>query len=276
MQRALAIALAVAATAACRLDPLVEDQPGASGSILPSGAPVPSVTDSSELLNQITLNDSLDTKALAMTGGVIVRGTGFTSVAGVGTQVPFWAFGEAERAPAPIYILGRGDPTTPMFQDIKEHPPLVGAVPGDGEYEPVHTIYRVQVTDKYAGEKITTTRALADAVDIGLVQAPVAIKQFVNWPIVRPGLRLEVGGSVEPIAPTPVYGHGHMVDSFPLGGALGTQPNPFGLLPTSQVSFVRAQLEPTYNTARPIFQASVPTAAPSMNPNYTPVSVVVN
>jgi len=275
MQRAIAIAITVAAGAACRLDPLVKDQPGASASILPKGATVLGVAANPELLNQITLNDSLDSKALAMTGGVILRGAGFAGTGPTMVPVMFWAFGGAERAPAPIYVFGRGDPTSPAFAIEIEHPPLVDAVPGDREYEPIHTIYRVAFTDKYAEQRITTTAALADAVDIGLVEPPVAAKQFVNWPIVRPGLRLEVGGG-DPVAPIAVYGRGYLLDSFRLGGALGTQPNPFGLLPTSQVSFLRGQSDPGYNTARPIFQASVPTGPPGTNPNYTPVSVVIN
>jgi hypothetical protein len=264
----------VAGTAACRLDPLVPATPGASANLLPSTATIPPVTESSELTNQITLNDSLDDDVLEASGGVIPRSTG--GVAGNGAPVAYWAFGEAERAPAPIYVFGTGDPMSASFQR-SDHPPLVDAVPGDGEYEPIHTIQRVAFTDKYRGEKITTPGALADAIELGLVEVPVAIKVFVNWPIVRPGTRLEVGGGAPPVAATQIYAHGYRVDSFPLGGALGMQPNPFGLLPTSQVSFLREQGEGAYNRARPIFQATRPVGPPGATaPNYTPVSVVID
>src|SRR5262249_39104561 len=136
-------------------------------------------------------------------------------------------------------------------------------------------IYRIAVTDKYDGEKITTTAALSDALEIGLVGAPVATKTFVDMPIVRPGTRLDVGGG-GPASPTQVYAHGYEVDAYRLGGALGVQPNPFGLLPTSQVSFLRGPGDGGYNTARPIFQANVPMAPPQNAANYTSLSIVVN
>jgi hypothetical protein len=266
----LAAATALGATAACRLDPLVDDKPGASASILPSNASVPSVADEPDLLTQIALNDGLDPNALAASGGVISRGTGFSN----GDTVHFWAFGAADRAPAPIYILGTGDAAA-AFTPLTTHLPLVDAVPGDSEYNPIHTIYRVVVTGAYHDEKITTTAALADAVQIGLVSEPVAIKTFIDSPIVRPGTRIEVATGVTAM-PTQVYAHGHIADTYQFGGALGLQPNPFGLLPTAQVSFLRTSTGGDYDATRPIFQATIPTAAPKMMTTYTPLSVVVD
>jgi hypothetical protein len=276
MQRAAVLAILGVTAAGCRLGPLVDDQPGASVNVLPSGTAIPSVMTNPDLMNQIALNDSLDTTTLMKNDNVIVRGTGMTaSAAGDGVAVKFWAFGGADRAPTPVYVFGTGDPTTSSFAPLVDHPPLVEVVPGDVEYEPIHTIFNVKVTDKYAGQRITTLGALSDAIDLGLIEAPVSIKVFVNWPIVRPGLRLEVGSGT-PAPPTPVYAHGYVVDSFPLGGMPGRQPNPKGLLPTSQVSFLREAGKPTYDRTRPIFQATVPTAIAVANPSYTPLSVVVN
>ena len=147
-------------------------------------------------------------------------------------------------------------------------------MPGDVDYEAVRAIFNVRVTDQYDGQRITTSAALSDAIDLGLVEAPVSIKVFVNWPVVRPEVKLEVAPGVL-VAPTPLYAHGYRVDSFPLGGMLGRQPNPFGLLPTSQVSFLREAGKPSYDLARPIFQATVPTAPPREDPTYTPVSQVI-
>lgn len=281
MQRAvLAILGATAATGAgCRLGPLVDDQPGASASILPKDTPIPSVMTNPDLMNQIALNDSLTTSTLTMNNNVIVRGTGATtSAAGDPVSVRFWAFGTARRAPAPIYVFGMGDPTSPSFTPLPDHPPLVEAVPGEVAYEPIHTIFNVKVVaGKYNGERITTPGALSDAIDLGLVEAPVSIKTFVNWPIVRPQLKLETGTGTT-VAPTPVYAHGYVVDSFPLGGAFARQPNPGGLLPTSQVSYLREAGKPTYDSTHPVFQATVPSAppVPGTTPNYTPVSLVIN
>ncbi len=260
-------------TAACRLGPLVPDEPGASANVLPRDAVIPPVASNTDLTNQIVLNDSLDSTTLMMKNNIIVRG--ITGSATDGTQVKFWAFGDADRAPTPIYVFGTGDPMSMSFTPLTDHPPLVETVPGDVDYEPIHTIFNVKVTDKYDGQKITTHGALSDAIDLELVEAPVAIEVFVNWPIVRPGLRLEVGPGTTSIAPTSVYAHGYVVDSFPLGGLLGRQPNPRGLLPTSQVSFLREAGKPNFDTAHPIFQATIPTAAPGKDPNYTPLSQIV-
>jgi hypothetical protein len=263
-------------TAGCRLGPLVPDEPGASANVLPKNTMIPSITENPDLMNQIVLNDRLNTAALMKNNNVIVRYTGIaTSAAGDGVTVRFWAFGDADRAPTPIYVFGQGDPMSPSFTALADHPPLVEVVPGDTDYEPIHTIFNVKVTDKYDGQKITTLGALSDAIDLGLVEAPVSIKVFVNWPIVRPQLRLEVTPSTS-VPPTQVYAHGYRVDSFPFDGALGKQPNPFGLLPTSQVSFLREAGKPTYDLAHPIFQATIPTTPPGMDPNYTPVSVIVH
>jgi hypothetical protein len=271
MQRGLAVIMMVTAGAACRLDPLVPDTPGASATILPADAVIKHVSDNSELTTQITLNDSLDSKALAMTGNLIMRGNGF---AGNGTPVAYWSFGVTNRAPAPMYIFGTGDPNTTAFV-TNSHLPLVDAVPGDVEYSPVHILYRVVLTDKYHDEKITTTAALADAIELGLVEQPVAIKAFIDMPLVRPGTKLDVGTG-GPALPNAVYGHGFIVDAYRLGGAYAIQPNPNGLIPTNQVSFLRAQGEGAYNQTRPIFQANVPMAQPTTTANYTPLSVVVN
>jgi hypothetical protein len=268
MQRVLGAGLAV--TAACRLDPLVDDKPGASANILPSDAKIPAVADNPDLLTQITLNDSLDTKALTTSMGLIVRGTGFSD----GNPVKFWAFGASRRAPAPIYVFGTGDALT-SFQP-NDHLPLVDALPGDTEYNPIHTIYRVVVTDRYHGEKITTTGALADAIQIGLVEEPVSIKSFIDGPIVRPGTMIELGTTTK-AAPTQIYGRGHIADIYVFGGGLtgglGMQLNPFGLLPTSQVSFLRTSTGATYDPERPIFQATIPAPGKAA---YTPLSIVIN
>lgn len=275
MQRAAVIAILGVTVAGCRLGPLVDDQPGASANILPGNADIPGVMKNPDLMNQIALNDSLTTATLMQNNNIIVRGTGMaTGAASDAVTVRFWAFGAAKRAPTPIYVFGTGDPMA-LFTPLDDHPPLVEVVPGDVGYEPIHTIFNVKVTGKYGHQKITTLAALSDAIDLGLVEAPVSIKVFVNWPVVRPGLRLEVAAGTS-VAPTPVYAHGYVVDSFPLGGALGRQPNPFGLLPTSQVSFLREAGKPGYDPTHPIFQATVPPPLPGATPSYTPLSLVVN
>jgi hypothetical protein len=267
----LVLCLAVL-VAGCRLGPLVDDQPGASANVLPASFMVPSVATNKDLTNQITLNDSLDSNALAAAGGVIKRV--MAGFAGDGKPAVYWSFGSSDRAPAPIYVFGTIDPTTAAFMPSTSHPPMVEAVPGDPEYEPFHTVFHVAFTDKYKGEKITTPSALADAMDLGLVQEPVAVKVFINWPIVRPGTTLEVSTTAT-VPPTPIYGHGYLVDSYPLGGAAGMQPIK-GLLPTRQVSFLRGPGDVDYDRTRPIFQAIAPAAPPTTATTYSAASIEVD
>jgi hypothetical protein len=271
----------IAVTAAC-LGSRVPDQPGASANLLPANANVLELIANPDLTNQVTLNDGLDTDSLTDPAhpNVIVRGTGKSA----GSDVRFWAFGKATRAPAPIYLFGKlvdGQlkPLDPA------HLPLVEAIPGDYQYNPIHSIYHVVPTAKYRGELITTTAALADAIELGLVEAPIATGTVMCRPIVRPGLALEVdtaaGSTSVTVAPTKLYGRGYLVDSFELGQAFSPQPNPKGLLLTRQVSYLRQQTQGgSYDHTRPIFQATIPTDPPPTGPmamaNYTPLSVVVD
>jgi hypothetical protein len=272
MQRLLATAIAV--TAACRLDPLVEDDPGASAHVLPAGANVPDVITNADLINQLSLNDGLDTKALQTAGNIILRGTGQSD----GMEVRYWAFGAATRAPSPLYRFGTVD-TGGAFH-ANDHLPLADAMPGEYSYSPLHAIHHVIVTERYAGELITTTSALADAIQLGLVEAPVATHTFVDSPIVRPGLTLDVddapGGGHVAIPPTKLYAHGYVMEAFQLGNLFGPLPNPKGLLPTSDVSYLRDRRGPIYDATRPIFQATIPASAEAAAAAYTPLSVIVD
>jgi hypothetical protein len=273
MERIMKIAAVTAAVTAaamaagCRLDPLVDDVPGASAHLLPAGSTVPAVTDDADLTNQVALNDGLDDDVLAMAGGVVARRDGVSA----GVPVHYWWFGPATRAPSPLYLFytDTGSGLTPI-----DHPGLVDALPGDPAYSPLHTIVQVTVTSKYAGELITTPAALADAIELGLVNTPVPSGNFAASPIVLPGTTLDVGGAA-PVLPVPIYGDGHVVGAFRFGGALGVQPGAT-FQPTSQVSYLREAQAATYDTHRPIFEATIPTAPPGTRANYTPLSVVIN
>jgi len=266
------LAVALAAVTACRLDPLVDDTPGASGHVLEAGSTVPIAADSPEIANQITLNDGIDDKLLAINNGVIPRGTGQSA----GEPVRYWSFGFASRAPAPLF---RFFERTPTGLKRISHLAMVESIPGERSYNPLHTINQVVVTARYRGELITTAEALADAIDLGLVEDPEPTGEFVASPIVLTTTRLEISSkpAVPPVAPEQVYGHGYIVGMFELGGAFGVQPTG-GFLPTRQVSFLRESNKPAYDATRPIFQATVPTASPPTTPpaSYTALSVVIN
>jgi hypothetical protein len=270
---AVSIAIAIAAVAAgCRLDPLVDDIPGASGNVLAPGSTVPSAADSPEIANQIALNDGIDDRVLAINGNIIPRGTGASD----GEVVRYWSFGLASSAPAPMFEFFR---RTGSGLERIDHPAMVESLPGERSYNPLHSVTQVVVTDRYAGELITSADALADAIDLGLVEVPEPAGEFVASPIVMPGTRLEVSDKpgVPAVPAQLVYGHGYVVGMFELGGPRGVQPIG-GLLPTSQVSFLRESNKPAYDATRPIFQVGVPANPPPTMPpaDYTPLSVVIN
>jgi hypothetical protein len=258
-------AIAVIA-AGCRLDPLVDDIPGDSAHLLPSGTLIPSAGDSSELSAQIALNDGVDDAALRATGGVVTRGRGLSN----GEPVRFWSFGAATPAPSPLYLVGEvGDAGFTSFG----HPGLFDAVPGDPGYSPLHTVFEVVVTAEYDDQLITTPEALADAIELGLVEEPRATGTTVISPIVLPGTLVEVDDDASP-PPMPaldVFAHGHVVGMFRFGGDRGVQPVR-GLQPSNHVSFLREASGVSYDASRPIFQAAIPTEA---RPSYTALSVVV-
>jgi len=263
--RVAAFLLAVAA--GCRLDPLVDDVPGASANLLPSGSAVPIATDNADLTNQIVQHDGLDDDALDAAGGLIARGDGLSA----GLPVHYWSFGATTQAPSPLYVFYRhGDAGLEPIA----HPAMVDAVPGDGGYSPMHTLVQVVVTDKYAGQIIVDPAALGDAIGLGLVEEPAPTGTSVPSPIVLPGTRLEVGGPA-PATAEVVYARGYEVGMFRFGGARGVQPAG-AFQPTSQVSYLREAHAVSYDPQRPIFQAQIPTAPPGMLANYTPVSVVVD
>lgn len=266
MQTLTAITVAVIA-AGCRLGPLVDDLPATSVHLLPSGAQVPSASTDPDLANQITLNGGLDAAAVKAAGNVITRGTGSS-----GQAVRYWAFGHATMAPSPVYELYReaGGGLTRV-----SHPLLLDAVPGDPGYSPIHTLNRLIVTDAYRDELITSPDALVDAIELGLVEDPEPTGTFITSPVVLSELRLEVGAGQPPAVPLVAYAHGHAVGMFRLGGAFAEQPIA-GFAPTSQLSVLREAREASYDFARPIFQAAVPTGQPAGKvANYTPLCAVV-
>ena len=94
---------------------------------------------------------------------------------------------------------------------------------------------------------------------------------------------LEVGTAVPPLAPTEVYAAGHIVTAFPLGGAFAIQPLRNGGVPIGQESRLISGVAtgtppvmPTTADPQPVFQYSIPTAAPTTAPNYTPLTAQVD
>lgn len=247
--------------------------------VLPPGTAVPSIADNAELVIQIRLNDGLSDSALAANGGVLARTTGKAA----GATVMFWNFGPAPMAgnfavTAPLYVLADSDGGSGWIPRT-DHPPLIDSIPGDVRYAPVRRILYVPVTASYAGERLTSIDALAEAIELGLVLEPVPAGTWRNMPVVPHDTKLEVGGAAPPVEPTEVYGRGYRVTLFPLGGDRGTQPLRNGSVPVGQESRLFSGVPtgtppilPANADATPLFQYGIPAAPPTTTFNYTPLS----
>jgi hypothetical protein len=250
----------VAAAPACALDPLVEDEPGASVHVLPAGTEVPYVGDDPELVHQIVVHDGLDDGDLEEAMGIIQPRVGWAG----GAEVRYWAWGNAPRTGSTAYVLvdGGGAPV--------DHPWLLDTMPGDPAYSPLRRLQHVVVTAAYDGEVIATLRALADALELGLIEPPVPTGTWVNAPVVAPGTRLDVGGLAGPASPTQAYAGGVRVDHFVLGGERGVQPLRNGAIPVGQASELLegSSVRPL---AEPVFQYAAPAEPPTDAFNYTPL-----
>jgi hypothetical protein len=215
--------LALVLAGGCQnLDPLVSDDPGASIYVLPAGTQVPHVSSSEDLTRQIRINDGLNDMALTMSMGVLPLKTAWSA----GQPVVYWDFGDAPQAGALLYVLVRrnaDDTYTPI-----DHPFVADSIPGDKGYSPFWLVQNVVVTDKYQGEILPSDRAIADAVDLGLVEEPFPSLQWVDGPIVAQGTLLDTGKTTPPLTTTLVYANGYFVDMFILGGSHAFQTFPMG------------------------------------------------
>ena len=250
----------------CMLEPLVEDDPGVSVHVLPPGSEVPRIDDEPELVHQITVHDGLDDGDLEEAGGVVPRETGWVD----GVEVSYWAFGNAPRTAALLYMLV--EEADGGWKRI-DHPYLFDSIPGNLSYSPFRKIELVYVTDAYDGELLTTIRALEDAVELGLVAEPITSETWIDAPVVPPGTTLDVGRE-DPSDPIEVYAGGYRVDAFVFGGERGVQPTRRGSLPVGQASLVREAGQVRFGST-PIFQYGIPAEPAGEDFNWTPVVTMV-
>jgi hypothetical protein len=217
-----------------------------------------------------------------MAGGVVMRSAGKAS----GGPVMFWSFGAAPTdgnfaISAPVYVLA--DDVGGVLTPRTEHPYLIDGIPGDPRYSPIRRIIYLPVTAIYAGELLTSVEALEEAIERGLVGEPMPAGTWRNLPVVPPGTRLELGGVAAPMDALEVYGRGHRISVFPLGGALGIQPLRNNGIPMGQesrlLSGVATGTPPVKTTtldAQPVFQYGIPLAPPTTAFNYTPLVTEVD
>lgn len=210
MRPILSAALALA-SAGC-LDPLVSDAPTQSLHVLPPGSAVEPIAANPDLARQIRVNDGLNDTQLANSGGIVPLRSGWAR----GAPLKYWDLGDTPATQALLYVLVRrdGEAVVPI-----EHPYVAEAIPGDTGYSPMLLVQHVVVTDRYRGEVLASLEAISDAVDLGLVEEPVPVPQFVDGPIVPEGTKLDTGPGGAPTTTVPVYVHGYRADLLPVGGA---------------------------------------------------------
>jgi hypothetical protein len=177
------------------------ERPGYSTHVLPEGARVPKAADDEALAMRI-LNNA------GASGPLVPLRTGFAS----GAEVAYWDFGVSTTSVEPVWILERGK------GDRLDHPPIVDSLPGDDAYSPFRSVFTVRVTAAYDGERISSLPALEDAIDLGLVEEPVATGTYVSWPIVPADFALERSAD-EPLTPLELYGNGVRAHYLPVRDA---------------------------------------------------------
>jgi hypothetical protein len=244
----IVLSIAAAAAAAGCLDPLVSDVPGASVHVLPPDSLVPHVSTNPDLARQIRVSDGINDSIATMSGGVIPQKSGWAK----GAAVRYWDLGDAPQVGALLYVLvaRSGDQVVPLG-----HPYIGLALPGDAGYSPFLFVQHVVVTDRYGGEVLPSAAAIADAVELGLVEEPVPVMQFVDGPIVAQGLRLDNGAEL-PTETVPIFVGGYAADLLPVGGGAAFRPLArLGRLPRGDVhriwvgNAVAAIAEPTFQNA---------------------------
>ena len=155
--------------------------------IVPAGAAVPEIASNAVLAAQIASHDNID--------GVLPLVSAFAD----GQAVHVWDFGVAPRFAAPLLMLMRRDANqvlTPVG-----HPTIADALPGDRGYSPFWAVFVVEVTDRYAGEQLTSLQAVDEAIERGLVLPPVGTDNGVNCPVTAGDARIAVGAGQEPVGP---------------------------------------------------------------------------
>lgn len=184
------------------LAPQVDDTRAPSGDIVAPGTAIPSIDDEAEDAATIAANDNVE--------GTVPRLSAFAA----GAPVHGWDFGPAPSFAAPVYVVMRRLPNGDL--ERVAHPPIVGTIPGEGGYSPFWSELALVVTDAYAGELITSSTAIEEAVRRGLVHAPEPLGIALDGPIVASDVRLDVGGAAIAASTLFYYEH-HTVAYFDFG-----------------------------------------------------------
>lgn len=186
-----------------------------SSYVLPADADVPRLDDDPDAVKKLDANDGF--------GKTIFVRTGYVE----GAEVQYWDFGTLTSATLrPMYVFQRdiADPTSGLSRP-SGHPDLIDAIPGDTAYSPLRQLYIVKMKPRYwddaryGGAKITSMRALEDAVELGLVTSPQPTQTFMNC-VVTPATVQAEDGDGGFLTQQDAYYHGMIVKQFCIGDRL--------------------------------------------------------
>ena len=183
------------------LEPLVDDAVLEAAVTFPKAEDVPDVGSKPAWLAAIDAGDQVERR--------IVRRSGFAG----GKRVWYWNVGIIDDSTLPLYALvEKGADGTAT---VLPHAYIVDAIPGRPGYTPVWTIHFVPVTERWAGEAITSVAALQDAQEAGLVGEPEETGLIGDCLIVHPDVVLETRAG--DVLPTRAYYRGVKVPLHVLG-----------------------------------------------------------
>jgi hypothetical protein len=180
-----------------------------SSYVLPSTAVVPELEADEAAAKKLSANASL--------GSFIPLRTGYAN----GKEVKYWDFGElASLSLKPMYIFRyhiEGEDGT-LTQD-QTHPHLIDSIPGDTAYTPLRQIFVVDFNTRlYRGERITSIRALEDAVELGIVNSPTPADFFANCLVTPSSVQMQVtDDDGQMVGPEITYYRGKVVRQFCVG-----------------------------------------------------------
>ena len=195
-----------------------------SSYIVPADAMVPKLEDDMAAKMKLDANDGFS-------GGVIPLRTGFAG----GVPVQYWDLGQLTAISVkPMWIFRR-------LQDGSDqwigHPNLIDSIPGDTPYTPLRQLYKVYMTEAWDGERIASLRALEDAIEFHLVEAPVPLDVFADCVVTLKEMLLQDSGDgSENVTTQPTYYRGKEVNQFCIQ-YLNDDSFGVGMLPLKNQSF---------------------------------------
>lgn len=196
------------------------DQALYSSYVLPPGATVPRLDDDADAVKKLDANDGV--KKIDPGAGqpkLIPLRHGFAG----GEEVQYWDLGQlAASAVRPMYIFQRPGPNQSGLSSPFDHLDLIDAIPGDTAYSPLRQLYVVYV-GSLTTERITSLRALEDAVELGLVQSPSPTPTFMNCVVTSGNTQMQAADDGSLLAPREAYYHGQIVKQFCIGDRMRPQ-----------------------------------------------------